>query len=245
MVMGWKSQTSRSRTKNLRSRLPCRSTPHRSSPRALDRGGKVISGQSHRMRRQALLLLCALGWAALVAAQVPVPPLTGHVTDQTGTLSAEQRRPLEQTLTAFETRKGSQIAVLMIASTAPEEIEQYALRVAEQWKLGRRRSTTAPSWSWPERPRDAHRGGVRPGRRAHRSHQQTHHQRDHLAAFSKSRTSMAVSRPGRADRPASSTVSLCPEPLTKPLGGSGGIGDVQPSSAPLLPLAGGVLRAVH
>ena len=88
---------------------------------------------------KALLLAGALCWSALTAAQVPVPPLTGHVIDQTGTLTAEQKATLEQTLTAFEARKGSQLAVLMVATSAPEEIEQFALRVAEQWKLGRRR----------------------------------------------------------------------------------------------------------
>ena len=87
----------------------------------------------------ASLLACALGWSALSAAQVAVPPLTGHVIDQTGTLTAEQKVVLEQTLTAFEARKGSQLAVLMVGSSAPEEIEQYALRVAEQWKLGRKK----------------------------------------------------------------------------------------------------------
>ena len=97
----------------------------------------MITGRTGAGR--ALLLLCALGWAALAAAQVPVPPLTGHVIDQTGTLTAEQKATLEQTLTAFEARKGSQLAVLMVASSAPEEIEQYALRVAEQWKLGRKK----------------------------------------------------------------------------------------------------------
>ena len=85
------------------------------------------------------LLACTLGWPAFSAAQVAVPPLTGHVIDQTGTLTAEQKAALEQTLTAFEARKGSQLAVLMVASSAPEEIEQYALRVAEQWKLGRKK----------------------------------------------------------------------------------------------------------
>ena len=90
-------------------------------------------------RGGTILLACALGWFAIAAAQVPVPPLTGHVTDQTGTLSAEQTAALEQTLTAFEARKGSQLAVLMVATTAPEEVEQYALRVAEQWKLGRKK----------------------------------------------------------------------------------------------------------
>ena len=68
-----------------------------------------------------------------------VPQLTGHVTDQTATLSADQKAALEQTLQAFETRKGSQLAVLIVPTTAPETIEQYALRVAEQWKLGRKK----------------------------------------------------------------------------------------------------------
>jgi uncharacterized protein len=99
----------------------------------------VITGWTVRGIGRALLLACALGWSALAAAQVAVPVLTGHVTDLTGTLTAEQKSSLEQTLTAFEARKGSQLAVLMVASTAPEEVEQFALRVAEKWKLGRKR----------------------------------------------------------------------------------------------------------
>ncbi|WP_415840416.1 TPM domain-containing protein [Roseateles saccharophilus] len=92
-----------------------------------------------RRTARALLSAAALCWSVFAAAQVPVPPLTGHVTDQTATLSAEQKATLEQSLTAFEARKGSQLAVLMVASTAPEAIEPFALRVAEQWKLGRKR----------------------------------------------------------------------------------------------------------
>ena len=88
---------------------------------------------------RALFLACALFGSGLAIAQIPVPPLTGRITDQTGTLSTEQKAALEQTLTAFEARKGSQLAVLMVATTAPEDIEQYALRVAEQWKLGRKK----------------------------------------------------------------------------------------------------------
>ena len=88
---------------------------------------------------RAALLACGLAASALAGAQVPVPALAGHVTDQTGTLTAEQKASLEQTLTAFEARKGSQVAVLMVQTTAPEAVEQYALRVAEQWKLGRKK----------------------------------------------------------------------------------------------------------
>ena len=87
----------------------------------------------------SFLLAFMLCGSLLAVAQVPVPALTGHVIDQTGTLTAEQKSSLEQTLTAFKARKGSQLAVLMIPSSAPEEIEQYALRVAEQWKLGRKK----------------------------------------------------------------------------------------------------------
>ena len=88
---------------------------------------------------KALLLACTLSWSFMAAAQVPVPALTGHIIDQTGTLTTEQKATLEQTLAAFEARKGSQLAVLMVASTAPEQIEQFALRVAEKWKLGRKK----------------------------------------------------------------------------------------------------------
>ena len=88
---------------------------------------------------RASLLAFALSWPFLAGAQLAVPPLTGRVTDQTATLSAEQEADLERTLQAFEARKGSQLAVLIVATTAPETIEQYALRVAEQWKLGRKK----------------------------------------------------------------------------------------------------------
>ncbi len=88
---------------------------------------------------RAAFIAGALCWSFIAGAQIAVPPLTGRVTDQTATLSAEQKASLEQTLTAFEARKGSQLAVLLVPTTAPETIEQYALRVAEQWKLGRKK----------------------------------------------------------------------------------------------------------
>jgi uncharacterized protein len=59
--------------------------------------------------------------------------------DQTGTLTREQHAGLERTLQEFEARKGSQLAVLLVPTTAPEPIEQFALRVAEQWKIGRKK----------------------------------------------------------------------------------------------------------
>ena len=82
------------------------------------------------------LLLASLAGAADEAA---VPPLTARITDLTGTLTSGQLAALETELRAFEQKKGSQIAVLMLPSTQPESIEQYSIRVAERWKIGRAR----------------------------------------------------------------------------------------------------------
>ncbi len=90
--------------------------------------------------RLALAAASAMLICALAAAQAlqPIPPLTMRVTDLTGTLTAAQQSELEQRLADFEARKGAQIAVLIVPSTAPEEIEQYSIRVVEAWKLGRK-----------------------------------------------------------------------------------------------------------
>ncbi|MFO1265560.1 MAG: YgcG family protein [Rubrivivax sp.] len=91
------------------------------------------------MRRAAWLLALALLGATggHAAGLQPVPPLAARVTDLTGTLTAAEQAALEQKLAAFEARKGAQVALLVVATTAPEAIEQYSIRVVEAWKLGR------------------------------------------------------------------------------------------------------------
>jgi uncharacterized protein len=93
------------------------------------------------MKRVLLIALLALlsALASAVDGFAPVPPLQALATDLTQTLSAEQLATLERRLREFESRKGSQLAVLIVPSTRPEEIEQYAIRVVDQWKLGRRK----------------------------------------------------------------------------------------------------------
>jgi uncharacterized protein len=88
---------------------------------------------------RASLLALLLFWACSALALVAVPPLTGRVVDQTGTLSAGDIASLNQTLKDLETRKGSQIAVLIVPTTDGEAIEQFSLRVAEAWKIGRKK----------------------------------------------------------------------------------------------------------
>lgn len=85
------------------------------------------------------LWLLAAGAAGLAADDlVAVPPLKARVTDLTGTLSRDQAAALEADLAQFENSRGSQIAVLLVPSTQPETIEEFSIRVAETWKLGRK-----------------------------------------------------------------------------------------------------------
>jgi uncharacterized protein len=91
------------------------------------------------MIARALFFAFVLCWPFVAAADVAVPPLSGRVVDQTGTLSAGDAAALTQRLKDLETRKGSQVAVLIVPTTQPETIEQFSIRVADAWKIGRRK----------------------------------------------------------------------------------------------------------
>jgi uncharacterized protein len=83
----------------------------------------------------ALLLCCLPAWAQQLAA---IPALDSPVVDTTGTLDAAREQQLEQQARALQAAKGSQLQVLVVASTQPETIEQYTQRVFDQWQLGRK-----------------------------------------------------------------------------------------------------------
>jgi uncharacterized protein len=88
--------------------------------------------------------ICSIGaglillFAALARADVAVPAYSARVIDLTGTLSGGAVASLEAKLADLETQKGSQIAVLIVPTTQPEEIEQFSIRVADAWKAGRK-----------------------------------------------------------------------------------------------------------
>lgn len=84
-----------------------------------------------------LWLMCS-GWPAVAVSEVPVPDLAAQVTDLAGVFTAAQKASLEAKLAAFESQKGAQIAILTVATTQPEEIEPYSIKVVERWKLGRK-----------------------------------------------------------------------------------------------------------
>lgn len=108
--------------------------------RGLRHASVQLSSLRHELHalHRLLLFACLLFALQSACAEVAVPALQARVTDLTGTLTAEQTAALEQQLAQFEAREGSQIAVLMVPTTQPEAIEQYGIRVVEQWQLGRK-----------------------------------------------------------------------------------------------------------
>ncbi len=87
----------------------------------------------------AIVFIVLVPWQAAAAQALrPVPALTARVIDETGTLQAADRQALEARLAAIEQRNGSQVAVLMVPTTQPEDITAYANRVGNAWKIGRR-----------------------------------------------------------------------------------------------------------
>jgi len=89
------------------------------------------------IRHSALRFAVLVAAPLLLAALQTIPPFKARVTDLTGTLSPAEQARLESRLAEFESRKGAQIAVLIVPTTQPEEIEQYSIRVVDAWKLGR------------------------------------------------------------------------------------------------------------
>jgi uncharacterized protein len=91
------------------------------------------------VKKQILLLAYFLLLGLVPMAQeIPIPDLSQRVTDQSAILSSEELKALENKLAAYESAKGSQLAVLIIPTTGDETIEQYSIRVVEEWKLGRK-----------------------------------------------------------------------------------------------------------
>ena len=95
---------------------------------------------THIWQALAALFFALFGPAHMALAQplLPVPALTARLIDQTHTLTAQQATTIESRLRTIEEKSGSQVVVLMVPTTAPEDIAPYAHRVASTWKIGRK-----------------------------------------------------------------------------------------------------------
>ena len=93
-----------------------------------------------KINKKTILLLISIFivFVPIYAQEQAIPELKSRVTDLTGTLMQNEISVLEQKLTLFEEANGSQIVVLMIYTTDSESIEEYSMRVAEKWKIGRK-----------------------------------------------------------------------------------------------------------
>ncbi|WP_445322918.1 TPM domain-containing protein [Ramlibacter sp. AN1133] len=117
-------------------RLGCAQRTPAAAP--VDTIGAGVRGAKTGLRAFAALLLLWVAGACFAQDVLPVPELSARVVDQTGTLDAIQRKGLEDKLAAFEQKKGTQIVVLLVPTTQPEDIASYANRVANAWKIGRK-----------------------------------------------------------------------------------------------------------
>jgi uncharacterized protein len=103
-----------------------------------ERTRTVWRGLARECAALALAALALFGHAVRAQELTPVPPLEGRVIDRTQTLDGPQRQAMEQHLANVERELGTQIVVLLVDSTLPEDIAAYAQRVGDQWKIGRR-----------------------------------------------------------------------------------------------------------
>lgn len=85
-----------------------------------------------------LTLIAAILSIAMSAVGADIPFLTGRVTDNAQILTADTRRTLTENLKAHEDRTGNQIAVLTVPTLEGESIEEYAVAVFKEWKLGQK-----------------------------------------------------------------------------------------------------------
>ncbi|TGK15176.1 YgcG family protein [Leptospira fluminis] len=90
------------------------------------------------MKRVLLFLVLFFCVRSVLSEPIALPELHRRVTDLTGTLRSEEISSLEEKLKNLEERKGSQVAILVLPTTGEETIEQYSIRLAEKWKVGRK-----------------------------------------------------------------------------------------------------------
>jgi uncharacterized protein len=96
--------------------------------------------QSLRMGRVRILgvLLCIAVLLPWAAAALEVPALKGRVNDYGGMLPPEAERRLETLLKELEEKDSTQVAVLTVPSLDGDSLEDFSMRVAERWKIGRK-----------------------------------------------------------------------------------------------------------
>lgn len=90
------------------------------------------------VRWLAALLLSLVAGYGYAQSLLPVPALTGHVLDLAGALDTTQNQALEKKLSLLESTGGSQVVILIVPTTQPEDIASFSNRIGNAWKIGRK-----------------------------------------------------------------------------------------------------------
>ena len=69
-------------------------------------------------------------------AEAALPAMTSHVVEQNSLLTPQQLLALDQKLSAYESRTGRKIAILLVKGTGDDTADRYAKRIYDAWKLG-------------------------------------------------------------------------------------------------------------
>src|SRR5215475_8854861 len=93
--------------------------------------------------RNALILFAGLALLLAptifsLALALNVPPLRGRINDYGRLIPPDRARALEERLASFEAETGHQIAVLTIPSLEGDSLEDFSIRVADAWKIGKK-----------------------------------------------------------------------------------------------------------
>jgi uncharacterized protein len=88
--------------------------------------------------RLLVVLLCISVLLPCAAAALEAPVLKGRVNDYGGMLSPEMERRIDALLKELEEKDSTQVAVLTVPSLAGDSLEEFSIRVAERWKIGRK-----------------------------------------------------------------------------------------------------------
>ena len=83
-----------------------------------------------------LFSFLVLSASQILSQNIPIPELKDPVTDLTGTLELYEIDLLQQKLISFQNNNGSQLVIVIISTTGNESIEEYSMRLAENWKIG-------------------------------------------------------------------------------------------------------------
>lgn len=86
------------------------------------------------------IILFLIPLFALTLLALDVPSLKGRITDNAGLLSSDAAIRIEQKLSSLETSDSTQMAVLTVPTLDGDSIEDFSMRVVEQWKLGQKGS---------------------------------------------------------------------------------------------------------